>query len=69
MYLFSPNEANVEKVLARTSSGGATVNGVFSHYLENSLPFGGVNGSGQGSYHGYFGFKAFSHERAVYIHQ
>jgi len=69
LYVFSPSEANVEKVLARTSSGGATVNGVFSHYLENSLPFGGVNGSGQGSYHGYFGFKAFSHERAVYIHQ
>jgi len=22
-----------------------------------------------GSYHGYFGFKAFSHERAVYVHQ
>jgi acyl-CoA reductase-like NAD-dependent aldehyde dehydrogenase len=37
---------------------------VFSHYLENRLPFGGVNGSGMGSYHGHFGFKAFSHERA-----
>jgi aldehyde dehydrogenase (NAD+) len=68
LYVFSPNPANVEKVLARTSSGGATVNGVFSHYLENNLPFGGVGASGQGSYHGYFGFKAFSHERAVYVH-
>jgi len=69
LYVFSPNDANVEKVLQRTSSGGVTVNGVFSHYLENRLPFGGVNGSGMGSYHGYFGFKAFSHERAVYVHQ
>jgi len=69
LYVFSPNEANVDKVLKRTSSGGVTVNGVFSHYLENRLPFGGVNGSGIGSYHGYFGFKAFSHERAVYVHQ
>jgi aldehyde dehydrogenase (NAD+) len=69
LYVFSPNEANVDKVLQRTSSGGVTVNGVFSHYLENRLPFGGVNGSGIGSYHGYFGFKAFSHERAVYVHQ
>ena len=69
LYLFSNNEANVEKVLNRTSSGGVTVNGVFSHYLENNLPFGGVNQSGMGSYHGYFGFKAFSHERAVYMHQ
>ena len=69
LYVFSPDEANVDKVLQRTSSGGVTVNGVFSHYLENRLPFGGVNGSGMGSYHGYFGFKAFSHERAVYIHR
>jgi len=69
LYVFSGDEANVDKVLQRTSSGGVTVNGVFSHYLENRLPFGGVNGSGMGSYHGHFGFKAFSHERAVYIHQ
>ena len=68
LYVFSPDENNVDKVLQRTSSGGVTVNGVFSHYLENRLPFGGVNGSGMGSYHGYFGFKAFSHERAVYKH-
>jgi aldehyde dehydrogenase (NAD+) len=69
MYVYSDNEANVRRLLDRTSSGGVTVNGVFSHYLENQLPFGGVNQSGAGSYHGYFGFKAFSHERAVYRHQ
>jgi aldehyde dehydrogenase (NAD+) len=69
LYVFSNNQDNVQRVLDRTSSGGVTVNGVFSHYLENRLPFGGVNGSGMGSYHGHFGFKAFSHERAVYMHQ
>jgi aldehyde dehydrogenase (NAD+) len=69
LYIYSGNQDNVQRVLDRTSSGGVTVNGVFSHYLENRLPFGGVNGSGTGSYHGYFGFKAFSHERAVYMHQ
>jgi len=65
LYMYSNDEANVDKVLAHTSSGGVTINGVFSHYLENRLPFGGVNQSGTGSYHGYFGFKAFSHERAI----
>lgn len=69
LYMFSSNARNVQKVLDRTSSGGVTINGVFSHYLENQLPFGGVNQSGTGSYHGYFGFKAFSHERAIYLHQ
>jgi aldehyde dehydrogenase (NAD+) len=29
------------------------------------MPFGGVGASGMGSSHGFFGFKAFSHERAV----
>jgi NAD-dependent aldehyde dehydrogenases len=69
LYIYSNDQAHIDRVLARTSSGGVTVNGVFSHYLENRLPFGGVNQSGMGSYHGRFGFNAFSHERAVYIHQ
>ncbi|MEL1250920.1 aldehyde dehydrogenase family protein [Aurantiacibacter gilvus] len=68
LYMFSPSDENMDKVLKRTSSGGTTLNGVFSHYLENRLPFGGVNGSGMGSYHGYWGFKEFSHHRAVYKH-
>src|SRR5215470_13358787 len=67
LYIYSNNRSNIDRVLSRTSSGGVTVNGFFSHYLENQLPFGGVNQSGMGSYHGVFGFKAFSHERSVYI--
>ena len=69
LYIFSNNPNNIDRILSRTSSGGVTVNGFFSHYLENKLPFGGVNQSGIGSYHGFFGFKAFSHERAIYIQE
>jgi aldehyde dehydrogenase (NAD+) len=69
LYIFSNNPNNIDKILSGTSSGGVTVNGFFSHYLENKLPFGGVNQSGIGSYHGFFGFKAFSHERAIYIQE
>ena len=68
LYVYSDSPAHVQTLLDRTSSGGVTVNGVFSHYLENQLPFGGVGPSGTGSYHGQFGFKAFSHERAIYRH-
>ncbi len=66
LYIYSNTPANVDRILQRTSSGGVTINGFFSHYLENQLPFGGVNQSGTGSYHGVFGFRAFSHERGIY---
>lgn len=69
LYIYSSTPGNIERILQRTSSGGVTINGFFSHYLENQLPFGGVNQSGIGSYHGIFGFKAFSHERAIYVQQ
>ena len=67
LYIYSNSQKNIDHILSRTSSGGVTINGFFSHYLENLLPFGGVNQSGMGSYHGFFGFKAFSHERAIYV--
>jgi aldehyde dehydrogenase (NAD+) len=69
LYIYSNTPGNVDRILERTSSGGVTINGFFSHYLENQLPFGGVNQSGMGSYHGVFGFRAFSHERAVYVQE
>jgi aldehyde dehydrogenase (NAD+) len=69
LYIYSNSKNNIDKILSGTSSGGVTVNGFFSHYLENRLPFGGVNQSGMGSYHGVFGFRTFSHERAVYTQQ
>src|SRR5262245_27111700 len=69
LYIYSNDRNNIDKVLERTSSGGVTINGFFSHYLESQLPFGGVNQSGMGSYHGVFGFKTFSHERAIYVQQ
>jgi aldehyde dehydrogenase (NAD+) len=69
LYMYSKSQSNIDKLLSRTSSGGVTINGFFSHYLENQLPFGGVGQSGMGSYHGIFGFRTFSHERAVYIQE
>lgn len=69
LYIYSNSRDNIDKILSRTSSGGVTINGFFSHYLENQLPFGGVNQSGMGSYHGVFGFRAFSHERAIYMQE
>ena len=65
LYVFSGNEEFVEEVLANTTSGGATVNSCMMHAAEYHLPFGGVNNSGMGSYHGIHGFRELSHQRAV----
>jgi aldehyde dehydrogenase (NAD+) len=38
---------------------------VLIHIANPKLPFGGTGKSGMGSCHGYYGFKNFSHERAI----
>ena len=65
LYVFSDNKANKDKIIRETSAGGTCVNDVLVHISNPNLPFGGVNNSGIGSCHGFFGFKNFSHERAV----
>jgi aldehyde dehydrogenase (NAD+) len=65
LYIFSNNNKNVKYIIKNTSAGGTCVNDVLIHISNPKLPFGGVNGSGMGSSHGFFGFKNFSHERAV----
>ena len=65
LYIFSKSKANIDKLIKNTSAGGTCVNDVLVHISNPKLPFGGVNGSGMGSSHGFFGFKTFSHERAV----
>ena len=65
LYVFSRRKPTAERVIAQTSSGGVCVNHCMQQYAHTGLPFGGVNHSGIGSAHGVFGFKAFSHERAL----
>lgn len=67
LYIFSKQKDFIRDVLKKTTSGGAAVNHVILHLANPYLPFGGVGHSGQGSYHGHFGFKTFSHEKSVLI--
>jgi coniferyl-aldehyde dehydrogenase len=66
LYCFSKDHAVVDGVLARTVSGGVTVNGTLMHVAQDDLPFGGVGPSGMGAYHGHDGFIRLSHARAVF---
>lgn len=65
LYLWSKNKRQVDHIIQSTSAGGTCVNNVMAHFLNQNLPFGGVNNSGIGSYHGKWGVQAFSHERAI----
>lgn len=65
MYIWTRDRTRARALLDRTSSGGACVNNTVVHALHPLLPFGGVNNSGIGSTHGEFGFRSFSHARAV----
>ena len=53
-------------MLARTRSGGVTLNDTLLHVAQDDLPFGGVGASGMGAYHGEDGFHSFSHYRPVF---
>jgi len=66
LYYFGADAAEEAKVLARTTSGGVTVNDVIFHVAQEELPFGGVGPSGMGSYHGVDGFREFSHRKSIY---
>jgi aldehyde dehydrogenase (NAD+) len=66
LYIYAQDQTFIDFVVHNTSSGGVSVNGWASHYFESGLPFGGVNQSGQGSYHGVHGFIELSHAKAVF---
>ena len=68
LYIFSKNQQNIDRVLADTSSGGVCINDTVIHFSQTNLPFGGVNDSGIGRTHGFYGFKTFSNEKAVVKH-
>jgi aldehyde dehydrogenase (NAD+) len=65
LYVFSDDEATVDRVISHTSAGGVCVNQVLLHLAVEDLPFGGVGPSGMGAYHGKAGFDTFTHHKPV----
>jgi len=66
LYYFGEDASEERMVLDRTISGGVALNDVMAHSSCEDLPFGGIGNSGMGAYHGYDGFRTFSHPRAIY---
>lgn len=65
LYMFSTSNKNIDFVIENTRAGGTCINNNNVHFSNTHLPFGGVNNSGIGKSHGYYGFQEFSNARAV----
>jgi aldehyde dehydrogenase (NAD+) len=65
LYVFAENRNVQKKILTATSSGGVCINDCGVHFFHHNLPFGGVNSSGLGKSHGFFGFQAFSNQKPI----
>lgn len=65
LYVFGTRQAEIRRIKKETSSGTVCVNDCAIQFLHPNLPFGGVNTSGIGKSHGYYGFLAFSNEKPV----
>jgi coniferyl-aldehyde dehydrogenase len=66
LYWFGKDDAARDEVLARTVSGGVTVNDCLFHFTQINQPMGGIGASGTGAYHGEWGFKTFSKLKPVF---
>jgi aldehyde dehydrogenase (NAD+) len=65
LYVFAKDQERAGRILQETSAGGSCVNATLLQFAHENLPFGGIGTSGTGNAHGFYGFRAFSHERAV----
>ena len=66
LYYFGDNDVHIAAFRDNVLAGGMAVNDVIAQAICHELPFGGIGGSGMGSYHGIDGFHEFSHSKAVY---
>ena len=67
LYWFGKDKARRDRVLRETISGGVCINECLLHQAQGNQPFGGVGPSGQGAYHGQWGFNTFSKLKPIFI--
>lgn len=65
LYIFSKSKKNTNRIVGNINFGGGCINDVIMHIAENKLPFGGVGGSGLGSYHGEYSIETFSRKVGI----
>lgn len=66
LYWFGKDRDARDEVLARTISGGVTINDCLFHFTQVNQPMGGVGAPGTGACHGEWGFRTFSKLKPVF---
>lgn len=65
LYLFTQNKKIEKEILKNISFGGGCINDTVMQLVSSRMPFGGVGGSGMGSYHGKYSFDTFTHKKSI----
>ena len=64
-YLFTTNKKKEQEWIKKIPFGGGCINNADWHFTNHHLPFGGVNNSGLGSYHGKHSFNTFTRMKSI----
>lgn len=65
LYIYSKDKRAIRELHSKTRAGSGCINHNVVHYSNHNLPFGGVNNSGTGKSHGFYGFLEFSNQRSI----
>lgn len=65
LYLFTNDDRHIHTVEKEVSFGGGCINDCVVQLSNHHLPFGGVENSGVGSYHGKASFQCFTHQKSL----
>ena len=64
-YVYGKRSAVTKKLFDELSFGGGSLNDSVMYFGNHHLPLGGVGASGMGAYHGFEGFRTFSHYKSI----
>jgi aldehyde dehydrogenase (NAD+) len=64
-YVYGKRSGTTDKLFSELSFGGGSLNDSVMYFVNHHLPLGGIGASGMGAYHGFEGFKTFSHYKSI----
>ncbi len=64
-YIFSSNKNFINYILEKIEFGSGCVNDAMAQFANSNLPFGGIQNSGIGKYHGKYSFETFSNLKPI----